>query len=231
MRGNWHAIRILITVMNNLHLSDLVIYCMSKWCTMSECQLCCFSLDAVIKCVKGLQGKLTFTILIFDTYCIASVVLFTLVYQLSIVYSLLVKLLTHPSVFGAGYSSTFFVRLFCMRKKTKKQDSLLCKSINPFPEEPLFQCFKKCWEKKKESCSGEQREKKCQCLKKKSSLIESESTSASSWMSKGVIGDWLQIMNNYIKVGRLPVHVYVCACTRMRLRVMFWYTSRCRGVC
>lgn len=73
----------------------------------------------------------------------------------------------------------------------------------------------------KMSCSGEQRKKKCQCLRKKSSLIESESTSASSWMSKGVIGDWLQIMNNYIKDCRRPVHVYVwlflCMCSRAGL--------------
>lgn len=31
-------------------------------------------------------------------------------------------------------------------------------------------------------------------------------------MSEGVIGDWLQIMNNYIKVGALLVRVCVCGC-------------------
>lgn len=38
-----HTVRILISVMNNLHHGDLVIYCMSKWCTMSDCRLYCFS--------------------------------------------------------------------------------------------------------------------------------------------------------------------------------------------
>lgn len=85
--------------------------------------------------------------------------------------------------------------------------------------------------RKKKTCCGEQREEKCQCLKKKNALIESESTSASGWMSKGVIGDWLQIMNNYIKVGRLPARVYACVCVRMCEEFVFLCTGRCRGVC
>lgn len=51
-------------------------------------------------------------------------------------------------------------------------------------------------------------------------------------MSKGVIGDWLQIMNNYIKDGRPPVHVFVTRCARARVfPYVSVYTSRCSGVC
>ena len=60
-----------------------------------------------------------------------SVVLFTIVYQLSIVYSLTIKFLTPPCGFGLGCSS-LFVSFACEKKKKKKKwDSRLCESINP----------------------------------------------------------------------------------------------------
>lgn len=149
-----------------------------------------------------------------------------------------------PPAPGLDWSATLFsfcIYCACGGKKEKKQDDLVCESINRSP--PKNHYFSVLRSAERKSCRREQRRgKKCQCLKKESSLIESESTFASSWMSEGVIGDWLQIMNNYIKVGALLVHVCVCvailpgtACSRrMRLPLtlcMFLYTNRCRGVC
>lgn len=116
-----------------------------------------------------------------------------------------------------------------------------------------FSVLRSAGEKKKNlAVVNKGKKKKSQCLEKKSSLIESESTSASSWMSKGVIGDWLQIMNNYIKVGSLLlVRVSICVCARMRacvcarvalslctprgscmcLPACVCFCNRCRGVC
>lgn len=113
---------------------------------------------------------------------------------------------------------SFCIYCACGGKKRKKARRPRLRVHQSFPpEEPLFQCFKKCWKKILQE-GTKKGGKKCQCLKKESSLIESESTFASSWMSEGVIGDWLQIMNNYIKVGALLVRVCVwlavgvCAC-------------------
>lgn len=139
----------------------------------------------------------------------------------SINYPLCIHTVTNPFL---CLSSTLF---FCLRLRCMQSSE----SINRSPEQPLFQCFMKCWKK---HCSGEQREIKCQCLKKRSSLIESESTSAWSWMSGGVIGDWLQIMNNYIKVARLRAHerasfsVFVYEQVQ---RCVFALASACQCVC
>lgn len=123
------------------------------------------------------------------------------------------RFLTQPSSprIGLVCHLVLLLHLLCMWKKKSETTSSASPSIVPPP--PKNHYFSVLRSAESKSCRREQRRgKKCQCLKKESSLIESESTFASSWMSEGVIGDWLQIMNNYIKVGALLVRVCVCGC-------------------
>lgn len=55
----------------------------------------------------------------------------------------MIRFLTHQALALLFNHLVHFVCFFMW----KKQDSLLCRITSSFPEELLFQCFKKCWGK------------------------------------------------------------------------------------
>lgn len=94
---------ILISVMNNLHHSDLIIYGVSKRCAVNESQLYCFPPVCPICGWAAGKTDLYSNINIWYTlFALPRLVLFTLVCRAAIEYSQLIKFLTHLACAGRG---------------------------------------------------------------------------------------------------------------------------------
>lgn len=155
MRGNWHAARILITVMNNLQHRNLlhVQVLHREWVST----LLHSSDDRINARGASKKTDLHSNINFWCILYLPSVVLFTLVYQLSIVYSLTIKFLTPPRGFGGGYSS-LFVFLHAKKKRRKKKTAACVSPSILSLNNRYFSVLRTVGGKK---CSGgEQREKR-----------------------------------------------------------------------
>lgn len=156
MRGNWHAARILITVMNNLQHRNLlhVQVLHREWVST----LLHSSDDRINARGASKKTDLHSNINFWCILYLPSVVLFTLVYQLSIVYSLTIKFLTPPRGSGGGL---FFALCLsaCKKKKRRKKKTAACVSPSILSlNNRYFSVLRTVGGKK---CSGgEQREKR-----------------------------------------------------------------------
>lgn len=216
---------ILISVMNNLHHSDSIIYAVSEWCAVNESWLYCFPPRVVLYVAERWGKPIFIPILIFDTCCSPSLGLF---------YSLLFAKqplnIPNSSNFWPVWLAWGGAVYCCSYLKHKKKYPPPQKNATRRPPVWVHQSFRwtiitSVFSAVKNRCERRRTKEKpnVSARRKRAPLIERESTSGSGWMSGGVIGDWLQIMNNCIKGGRPLVHaspaaahacalLFLCSC-------------------